>query len=426
MNLSSPQLQWCVAAEDRARTAELSRHLNIPRLAAHLLLLRGIQTPDQAQRFLSPSVDHLSDPFSLTGMTEAVARLTQARDRGERVLVFGDYDVDGIVGTAILLSGLRRFGIQRCEPGLPSRLLEGYGLAPEQVQAAYEAGVRLIVTVDNGINAREAADRACSLGVDLIITDHHQIEGDLPEAVSIVNPKQEGPNFAAADLSGAAVAFKLAQALTGTIADLDLVALGTVADIVPLQGENRALVSLGMAEMIRAPRTGLRALCSVAGINLPELTAEQIAFQIAPRINAAARLGDSMMPFELLTTDNPSEATRMAEHLNQANDRRKEIENEILEQAVAMIESGPAEVSSLILAGSQWHPGVIGIVASRLVNRYHRPVALVAFDEDGVGRASARSCVGRMPGALDPVWRSYGGRRIYYDLRVSAAIPGSL
>ncbi len=401
MSVSVPQRVWKVTPEDRVKTMEFSSALGIPRIAAHMLVSRGIATLDEAQQFLNPSLEHLTDPFRLSGMDAAVARIKQARESGERVLVFGDYDVDGMAGAAILLLGLRRFGIKDCEIGLPSRLIEGYGLSPEHVQAARDSGVSLIITVDNGINARDAADTARDLGIDLLITDHHQIEGDLPHALAIINPKLEDESYPGFDASGAAVAFKLIHALTGEINDLDLVALGTVADIVPLRRENRVLVALGLAQMTSEPRVGLSQLASVAGIGVKEITAEQIAFQLGPRLNAAARLGDSQLPLRLLLTESHGEAVKMAAQLNQANDKRKVIENEIFQSALAQIEATNKDAPAFVLADRHWHPGVIGIVASRIVGHYHRPVALIALDEDGIGRASARSIDGiDLSGAL--------------------------
>ena len=386
-----PERRWTIAKEDRARTTELAHALGVPRIAAHLLMVRGLTTIEQADHFLHPAIEHLSDPLSLTDMDAAVARLQAARDHDERVLVFGDYDVDGISGTAIMLNALRCFGIKHCDYAMPSRLVEGYGLGPDHVREANANGVNLIVTVDNGINARDAATAAAWSGLDLVITDHHEIEGDLPQALAVVNPKREEEAHPARDLCGAAVAFKLACALNDTVADLDLVALGTIADIVPLRGENRALAALGLDEMARTPRLGLARLAEAAGVKVEEMTAEKVAFQLGPRINAAGRLGDGATALGLLLTDSDADARRIAAQLNTANDERRRIEKTIFDQAEAELSAvwDPAQ-RSIVLASRAWHPGVVGIVASRLLERYHRPVVLVAIDEDGVGRGSAR------------------------------------
>ena len=383
---------WVVAEENRSATGELSGALGVPRIAAHLLRLRGITTLEEGRRFLCPSIDQLTDPFLLTDMRVAIDRIEQARQRGEHVFVFGDYDVDGISGTALLVTALRRHGIDRCSFGMPSRLTEGYGLSPDRVEAAHTQGVSLIITVDNGISAHEAAAAARRLGIDLIVTDHHPFDKKLPDALAVVNPKREGEGHPLADASGAAVAFKVATALTGTVEDLDVVALGTIADIVPLRGENRALVALGLERMIARPRIGIRKLAEVAGVNMEQITAENIAFQLAPRLNAAGRLGNGLAPLELLLTESAIEASRLALALNDANEKRRDIEREIYEQAVEELEAAVApNRHSIVLASRDWHPGVIGIVASRLHARYNRPVVLLALDADGLGRGSARS-----------------------------------
>lgn len=392
MSTAAPQLQWRIAREDRAKTAELAKALEVPRLVAHLLSMRGVHTPEEGRRFLRPSTEALSDPFLLTDMKLAVERILKARDQEERVLIFGDYDVDGIAGTAILLRAFQAIGIKRCECGMPSRLHEGYGLSAEHVATAAGNGINLIVTVDNGINAREAADAAARAGLDLVVTDHHQIEGPLPQAVAVVNPKREHPSHPAAEAAGAAVAFKLAQALTGKHSDLDLVALGSVADIVPLRGENRALVALGLEEMVRRPRVGIKALAAASNIEMPQINAEKIAFQLAPRLNAAGRLGDGALPLQLLLTESADEARLLAQELDDANVQRRDIEKDIFEQAVEIIEPSFSEAQrSIVLGHREWHPGVIGVVASRLYGRYNRPVVLVAIDDEGTGRGSARA-----------------------------------
>ena len=384
--------EWRIAEEDRARTAELSKGLAIPRVVAHVMAARGITTLAEARAFLNPTLDGLSDPFSLTDMEAAVKRLRSARDADERVLIFGDYDVDGIAGIAIIINAFRRCGIHRYSYLMPSRLTEGYGIAVEHVEAAHRDGVSLIVTVDNGINAREAADAARRLGVDMIVTDHHRLEGGLPAAVAVVDPKREPAEHPCWPISGAAVAFTVAHALTGEIHDLDLVALGTVADVMPLRGQNRVHVILGLAEMVRQPRLGLRHLASVAGIKIEEVTAEKIAFVLGPRLNAAGRLGDALVPLELLLTDSPDAAARIASELNRANEERRGIERAIYDEAIEEIEATvQPERAAIVLSRSGWHPGVIGIVAARIQFAYNRPTVLLAIDEDGLARGSARS-----------------------------------
>jgi len=384
--------KWRIAQEDRAKTAELSKGLGIPRIVAHVMVSREIDTVAAGRAFLSPTLDDLADPFSLTDVRPAVERLERARTGNEHILIFGDYDVDGIAGMAILINALRRFGIGRYSYAMPSRLTEGYGIAVEHIEAAHRDGVSLIVTVDNGINAREAAGAARRLGVDIIVTDHHQLEGDLPDALAVIDPKRQGHDHPCWSISGAAVAFNLARALTGEIGDLDLAAMGTVADVMPLRGQNRILVLLGLEEMARRPRLGLQHLASVAGIKIRDVTAERIAFALGPRLNAAGRLGNGLVPLQLMLTDSPEEASRMASELNKANEERRGIERAMYDEAVEEAEATVyADRGALVLSRRGWHPGVIGIVAARLQAAYNRPAILLAIDEDGIARGSGRS-----------------------------------
>jgi len=387
------QRKWTIAEMDRARARELAEATEIPLIVAHLLLLRGIDTPETAHAFLHPSLSHLADPFSYTDMPLAVERIGAARDRQEKVLVFGDYDVDGISATCLLVNGLRRFGIENVQYGMPQRLTEGYGLNPDRVDAAHAEGIGLIITVDNGIAAHSAAKRARELGVDLIITDHHAIEQGLPDAHAIVNPKREAPEHPGYHLCGAGVAFNLSYALNGTPNDLDIASLGTVADVVPLQGENRVIVALGLKHMAKHKRTGLDCLASAARIRIESVSAENIGFQLGPRINAAGRLDDGLRALDLLLADCPKLATKIAGELNVANDERRLIEKAIFDDIVEEIDAcwDLEPKASIVMGRRGWHAGVIGIVASRLYSRYHRPVVLIAFDDDGLGRGSARA-----------------------------------
>ncbi|MBI2434144.1 MAG: single-stranded-DNA-specific exonuclease RecJ, partial [Candidatus Hydrogenedentes bacterium] len=276
--------------------------------------------------------------------------------------------------------------------GMPHRLTEGYGISPEHVEAAKAQGVGLIITVDNGIAAHDAADRARALGVDLIVTDHHSLDEGLPHALAVINPKREAPSYTGHHLCGAGVAFKLATALTGVPNDLDIAALGTVADVVPLQGENRVIVALGLRHMARHQRMGLRQLAAAAGLTLEAISAEKIGFQIGPRINAAGRLDDALMALKLFLSDCPEETGRIAKLLNEANQARRMIEQQIFDEAVEELEALFApEQRSIVLARRGWHPGVIGIVAARVQGRYRRPTAVISIDGEGIGRGSARA-----------------------------------
>ncbi len=384
--------KWDIAPQDDPGVQHLSAALGLPPILAQLLIRRGLDTPEAANTFLNPSLQHLSDPFLLTGMREAVERLTRARDAGEHVLVFGDYDVDGISGTAILVNGLKRFGLKQVSFNMPKRLTEGYGLDNEHVDEALAQGVSLIVTVDNGIAAHGPAAHARAVGLDLIITDHHSIEHGLPDALAVINPQREPETYPGRYLCGAGVAFKLATALNGTPNDLDIAALGTVADIVPLLEENRVIVALGLKHITRYQRNGIAKLAGVAGIDLQSISSVDIGFQIGPRINAAGRLNNGLAALHLLLTECPDQATEMANFLNDANAERRSIEKDIYEEALEELDAcfTPAQ-RGIVLARDGWHPGVIGIVASKIQGRYHRPVVIIAVGEDGLGRGSARA-----------------------------------
>ncbi|MCC6699600.1 MAG: single-stranded-DNA-specific exonuclease RecJ [Candidatus Hydrogenedentes bacterium] len=414
---------WRIAEAERAQVRDLAGQLDVHPILASILISRGYTTREEASRFLAPSVDALCDPLSLEGMAEAAGRIRRAKETSERVLVFGDYDVDGIAGTALLTRALRRYGIAQCDYGMPSRLKEGYGLGTDHVEEAKARGVSLIITVDNGISAHTAALKARELGLDLIVTDHHLIDGELPPAVAVINPKRQPASHPAADACGVAVAFHLARALTGEIADLDLVALGTIADIVPLRGENRDLVAAGLRVMRSNPRVGIRALMRVANLNAGELRAEDIAFQLAPRINAGGRMGDGQDGLHLLLTESRDEAEALAQELDAANEERRQLESETLEEALRDLEDAfLPQHRSIVLARRGWHRGVIGIVASRIQSTHYRPVILVALDENGVGRGSARSITGfniaEALSACDPHLEAYGGHAAAAGLTV--------
>lgn len=375
---------------DREAALGLSRGLGVPPLVAHLLLHRGVTTLEEGRRFLASSLDSVSDPFAIGGMDKAAARIGAARDRGERTLVFGDYDVDGVAGAAAMCEALRRFGVTNLEWDLPHRDT-GYGLDAARVREAAAAGVGLIVTVDNGITAFEAADAARETGVDLVITDHHSPGETLPHAAAIVNPRLDGPGHPCAHLSGAAIAYQVGVALNGGTEGIDLACLGLVADLMPLRGEVRDLVTAGLERIRSRPRLGIAELARTARLRIERLTSENIAFQIGPRINAAGRLGDARIALELLMTEDPAVAAAHAHALHQANEERRAIENVIFEEALAMAEARlDATAHTLALASGQWHHGVIGIVAAKIQRRFNRAVVLAAFDETGLGRGSGR------------------------------------
>lgn len=379
--------------------------LGLSKLVAKILLGRQLSRKE-AEGFLSAGLSNLPSPFLLPDVEKAVERLETAIRLKETIAVHGDYDVDGVSGTALLISILQELGGQ-VEFFIPSRLRDGYGLSAEALRSAANRNVKVLVTVDCGISAFDEAHLASQLGMDLIITDHHQPHSELPEALAIVNPMRSDSTFPFKELAGVGVAFFVMIALRKTLRDsgwfsnrkepdlrqfLDLVALGTIADLVPLQGVNRIMCRQGLELMQIAPREGLFALKDVASIK--NISSGTIGFQIAPRLNAAGRMQDASIAVELLLERDKSKAQRMARKLDQWNLERRNLENETFEQALTDIQ----EISgffthSIVLAREGWHSGVIGIVASRIVELFHRPTVLIALDGQ-TGRGSARSIHG--------------------------------
>jgi single-stranded-DNA-specific exonuclease len=355
------------------------------------------------ERFLHPSLDDLSDPLTLKDMPQAVARLRHAIEAGEKILIYGDYDVDGTTSVVLLSKAIELAG-GHAEYHVPHRLKDGYGMRPEVVEAAAEAGTRLIVSVDTGIRAAEVVRHAASLGIDVIVTDHHLPESELPPALAVLNPNRPDCPYPEKNLCGAGVAFKLAQALLATIgwpaekqrrmaeSLLKLVAIATVADVVPLTGENRVMVKHGLAGLDHVRNAGLRALLEVAGFGngAASPTSRQVAFQIAPRLNAAGRMDTARDAVELFLTNDVARAHELAARLNQRNLDRRQVQTEIGEicDSAAVDESAAA----LVYYNENWHRGVIGIVAGRLVERLHRPVFVLSRNaDDGLVQGSGRS-----------------------------------
>ncbi|TYO99564.1 exonuclease RecJ [Geothermobacter ehrlichii] len=378
--------------------------LGIHPLTARVLLGRAIDDEAAARAFFSPRLADLPDPFLLRGMPEAVERLTAALKRDEAIAVHGDYDVDGITATALLVAVLSRLG-GRVDYHIPLRLKDGYGLSAAALKQAAGQGSRVVVSVDCGVSALQEAELAASLGLDLIITDHHQPPETLPGATALVNPHQPGCAFPDKYLSGVGVAFMLLVALRRRLRQqgwfasrpepdlrdwLDLVALGTVADLVPLRGINRAFVRHGLWLMERQPRPGIGALKRVAGVR--EVTAGAVGFRLAPRLNAAGRLEDAATGVRLLLSEDARQAGELAERLDAWNRERQQIEQQTFDAAVQKL-AGLPENYTIVLADDSWHQGVIGIVASRLVERYGRPTLLIALDGD-LGKGSGRSIRG--------------------------------
>ena len=378
--------------------AALADALRLPEIVCRLVVARGYADPDAAKRFLRPRLEHLHAPSTLMDLDRAVERLAHAIRQREVILVHGDYDVDGMCSTTIMLRTLRLLG-GRAEPFIPQRLRDGYDLTDAGVRAAADVGARVVVTCDCGTSAIEPVRQLQASGVDVIITDHHLPGGPLPEAFAIINPKRPGCPSTDKDLAAVGVAFKLALGLVrafGTNENavfemLDLVALATVADIAPLRGENRVFVRYGLRLMAETRNVGLRALIRAAGLERKALTAGRVGYILAPRLNAVGRLDHALRGVELLTAEEEADANRLARDFEELNVRRQEIDRETLEVAVRMVEAMDLdETYGIVLAGDGWHPGVIGIVASRIVEQFGRPTILIALDGDE-GKGSGRS-----------------------------------
>ncbi len=387
---------------DAAEVAALAASLAVPHPLAALLLQRGLGKVEQARRFLRPSLEDLGDPLALGGMDAAVAAIVAAIRAGTPVLVHGDYDVDGQCATALLTRALRHAGAT-VEPFVPHRLRDGYDFREAGLTRAREMGAGLIVTCDCGITAVETVRAARAEGIAVVVTDHHLPGPELPPATAVVDPQLDGEDSPFAVLCGTGVAFKLVQALVPVLGLpphlplhlLDYVALATVADVVPLRGENRILVRHGLKVLGSSRWAGLRALITTSGLAETEIRAGHLGFVLGPRLNAAGRVGDAMDGLRLLLTDDEGEAGALASALERLNDQRQALDQAILEEAIAQVESTVRldEESALVLSADGWHSGVIGIVASRLVERYGRPAFLVGFDADApaVGKGSGRS-----------------------------------
>ncbi len=400
MSFRGKEWIWPEPEKDQGPVLELAGELNIAPALARLLLNRGIFDPGQARAFLSPDVDQMHAPLQMLGMKQAVERILKGIELSEKITVHGDYDADGISATVIMVEVLRSLGAQ-VDFFLPSRFEEGYGLHAGPLKQFKDNGTSLVVTVDCGINAVDEIAYALSIGLDIIITDHHQPLEALSGPAAVINPMQEGCSYPFKELSGAGIAFKLAVALcekTGRPFPenlLDLAALGTAADVVPLLGENRVIVATGLKVLQRLERVGFRALTEAVSLQREKINSTALSFVFAPAINAAGRMGEALPAAELLLEPDHARAADLAGRLNRANQERRSREQEIVKEAetaaLALLESGDHKI--LTIAADNWHHGVIGIVASRLVEKFNRPVALVAL-EDGEGRGSARSVPG--------------------------------
>ena len=424
--------KWQIKPLDVEASKILTQHLGLSPLAARVLSNRGIRTPEEAQRFLRPSLRHLHSPFLMKDMDRAVDRVIRAIDTREKILVYGDYDVDGVTSTAVLVTFLQELG---ANPGyyIPHRITEGYGLNLDAVRRFADQGVRLLITTDCGISNYPEIEEAVKLGIDTIVIDHHEVPAELPPAEAVLNPRQRDCQFPFDHLAGVGVAFQLVIGLRASLrkrgfwnaADppnlkkyLDLVCLGTIADMVPLSDENRILVKFGLEELTRGNRRGIKALKTLSDLDEKVIKTGHVAFQLSPRLNASGRLDHARRAVELLLSDSKDHATKAASKLQTLNNRRQQIEDRIRDDVIKQIEEDPCRLNRpcLFFSSPDWHPGVIGIVASRLVERFLMPAVLIAVNDENIGRGSGRSVNGidlyAMLDTCRELLTAFGGHRM--------------
>jgi len=431
MIVTHPPPEWVLHPRSQPQQALLlARELGAPPAIGHTLVNRGLVEPAQARQFLSPVLDDLHDPMKLLGLDRALERIRRALAAGEPILVQGDYDVDGITSTYLLHTTLSELG-GTVHWRIPHRTRDGYGLSAPAVEEARRLGCRLIITVDCGITAVEPVAHATALGIDTVITDHHEPAATLPDAYAVVNPLRPGCPYPFKSLAGVGVTYKLIEALLRERGRarraedfLDVVALGTIADVVPLVGENRILATLGLQRLNRTRQLGLRALIERAGLAGRRVTSGQVAFVLAPRINAAGRMGDAGQAMRLLLARDDGEARACADSLEDDNQRRRSFDEKAAAEAAARVEHelGWPRCASILLWSEDWHPGVLGIVASRMVERFQRPTVLVALDGER-GRGSGRSLPGldltRVLDGCGDLLEAYGGHALAAGLTVA-------
>ncbi len=391
------QKQWRINDIDPQLRAALSEALNVHPIIAQLLINRGITDVREAKDFLRADISGLHDPFLLKNMDIAVKRIQKAKSNNELVLVFGDYDVDGVTSSALLNSVLTQLGIAVIHY-IPHRFHHGYGLNEEVAEFAREKKVDLLIAVDCGINAFEEVKLLNDTGVEVIIIDHHEPDHRLPKAVAIINPKQKDCSYPFKHLASAGLIIKLIQAIHGKVDEnlLDLAAIATVADIVPLHGENRILVKSGLSQLMNTTNKGLIALLDTAKIKGKKITPFHIGFILGPRINAAGRMDTAHTSLDLFLSSDPQEAMDIAKTLERHNKERQQMQGDIVDEAMALVEQDVNfnEQKVIVLSKEGWHRGVLGIVASKITDKYYRPTVIISIDEDGIGTASARSIDG--------------------------------
>ncbi len=394
---------WVIKEQGNIKdVTHLQEVLNIELPIANLLVQRGIKTFDQARDFFRPQLDHLHDPFSMLGMDKAVDRIHRSIKSGEKLLIYGDYDVDGTTAVALVYGYFKTY-FKEIDYYIPDRYNEGYGISVQGIDYAAQHGYRLVIALDCGIKAIERIDYAKSKGVDFIICDHHNPGNKIPDAVSVLDPKQSGCNYPYKDLSGCGVGFKLVQAFHNSkglpfdelVKYLDLVAVSIASDIVPLTGENRVLTYFGLIKINENPSTGIQTILKLAGITNKPVTVEDIVFRIGPRINAAGRMESGMKSVDLLISEDEKSARLIGEKINLFNTSRRDIDSSITQEALTMIQmdEGLKNRKSTVLYNPKWHKGVIGIVASRLMDHYYRPTVILT-KSNGYATGSARSVTG--------------------------------
>lgn len=427
------QRTWVIKEQPRQDVCALCLSLGVSEIIARLLINRGLTTADLAKNFLNKSIDSLHDPMLMPDMDKAVARINRAIQNKERITIFGDYDVDGVTSTAILHRYLTGRGAT-VGYYIPSRTEEGYGVSLAAIEHIVGDGTRLIITVDSGITANPEIEYATTKGLDVVVTDHHECRPELPAACAVVNPKRPDSMYPFKELAGVGVVFKLICAMEGrenlqSCIDRfsELTAFGTIADVMPLTGENRVLVSLGIKRIEYTNDAGLRALIANSGVGQKRLTAGTIGYTLAPRVNAAGRLGCADMAVELFLTQDRNLAEGAAKDLCDTNRLRQEEENKILLEALALLAEDPdfAKRKMIILAQQGWHHGIIGIVASRLTDIYHLPCVMISFDDDGIGKGSCRSIAAfNIYDALEtcsPLLEKFGGHALAAGLSLRRA-----
>ena len=436
-----PRARWLLPGDEETQAGELAAALGVRRPVARVLIHRGHTGPAGARRFLEARLEDLHDPFLMRDMDTAAARLLGAVHRQEPILLYGDYDVDGTTSVVILKKAIDLAG-GRATCHIPNRLREGYGMRADVVEQAALSGIKLLVSADTGIRSAEAVARAGALGIDVIVTDHHLPDAALPPACAVLNPRRLDCPYPEKNLCGAGVVFKLADALFRSLewpserrqrvleSFLKLVAIGTIADVVPLTGENRILVKHGLKGLSTVRNPGLRALLDCAGFPEGETpSARQVAFQIAPRMNAAGRMADAADVIELFLTGDPARASALAEQLNRLNQERQQAEAEMLRSIDGQFLGTPVTSGdrALVYSGPGWHRGVVGIVASRLVDRFHRPVVVLSMDpETGLAHGSGRSIPAfHLLEALESmpeIFTRFGGHRQAAGVTLSAGL----